>query len=51
MAIALTGAGVTALFAEAERRGVLEELRQALASDDDRLPRTEAAGRAQAPRV
>lgn len=32
MAIVLTGAGVTALFAEAERRGLLEEVRQVLAS-------------------
>jgi uroporphyrinogen-III synthase len=32
MAIVLTGAGVTALFTEAERRGLLEELRQVMAS-------------------
>jgi uroporphyrinogen-III synthase len=32
MAIVLTGAGVTALFAEAERRGLLEQVRQVLAS-------------------
>ena len=52
VAIALTGAGVTALFAEAERaRHPRGGPRCATGGDDDRLPGTEAAGRAEAARA
>ena len=50
MAVVLTGAGVTALFAEAERRGAPRGGAPGAGEHDDRLPGTEAAGRAQAAR-